>query len=130
MFEEEKKEEAQAQGEDLSSLWQEALKEQEEKEREEKKEVLTPDIQEKLKKFLDLPLLIEVVVGSTTLTLGEVLNLGPGSVVELDNLVEEPVDIKVNGKLVAKGEIVVVEERFGVKITDIVEKEERVKKAL
>jgi flagellar motor switch protein FliN/FliY len=51
-------------------------------------------------------------------------------VVELDNLVEEPVDIKVNGKLVAKGEIVVVEEKFGVKITDIVEKEERVKKAL
>jgi flagellar motor switch protein FliN/FliY len=129
-MEEEKREEAQAQGEDLSSLWQEALKEQEEKEKEEKKEVLTPDIQEKLKKFLDLPLLIEVVVGSTTLTLEEVLNLGPGSVVELDSLVEEPVDIKVNGKLVAKGEIVVVEERFGVKITDIVEKEERVKKAL
>jgi len=71
-----------------------------------------------------------VVVGSTTLTLEEVLNLGPGSVVELDNLVEEPVDIKVNGKLVAKGEIVVVEEKFGVKITDIVEKEERVRKAL
>ena len=129
-MEEEKKEESQTQGEDLSSLWQEALKEQEEKEKEEKKEVLTPDIQEKLKKFLDLPLLIEVVVGSTTLTLEEVLNLGPGSVVELDNLVEEPVDIKVNGKLVAKGEIVVVEERFGVKITDIVEKEERVRKAL
>jgi flagellar motor switch protein FliN/FliY len=129
-MEEEKREEAQAQGEALSSLWQEALKEQEEKEREEKKEVLTPDIQEKLKKFLDLPLLIEVVVGSTTLTLEEVLNLGPGSVVELDNLVEEPVDIKVNGKLVAKGEIVVVEEKFGVKITDIVEKEERVRKAL
>ncbi len=129
-MEEEKREEAQAQGEALSSLWQEALKEQEEKNKEEKKEVLTPDIQEKLKKFLDLPLLIEVVVGSTTLTLGEVLNLGPGSVVELDNLVEEPVDIKVNGKLVAKGEIVVVEERFGVKITDIVEREERVKKAL
>jgi flagellar motor switch protein FliN len=112
-MEEEKREEAQAQGEALSSLWQEALKEQEEKEKEEKKEVLTLDIQEKLKKFIDLPLLIEVVVGSTTLTLGEVLNLGPGSVVELDNLVEEPVDIKVNGKLVAKGEIVVVEERFG-----------------
>lgn len=129
-MEEEKREEAQTQGEALSSLWQEALKEQEEKNKEEKKEVLTPDIQEKLKKFLDLPLLIEVVVGSTTLTLGEVLNLGPGSVVELDNLVEEPVDIKVNGKLVAKGEIVVVEERFGVKITDIVEREERVKRAL
>ncbi len=129
---EEKKEESQTQGEDLSSLWQEALKEQEEKgkEREEKKEVLTPDVQEKLKKFLDLPLLIEVVVGSTTLTLGEILNLGPGSVVELDNLVEEPVDIKVNGKLVAKGEIVVVEDKFGVKISDIVEREERVKKAL
>lgn len=129
-MEEEKKEEAQVPGEDLASLWQEALKEQEEKEKEKKKEALAPEIQEKLKKFLDLPLLIEVVVGSTTLTLGEILNLGPGSVVELDNLVEEPVDIKVNGKLVAKGELVVVEEKFGVKITDIVEKEERVKKAL
>jgi flagellar motor switch protein FliN/FliY len=51
-------------------------------------------------------------------------------VVELDNLVEEPVYIKVNGKLVARGEIVVVEDKFGVKITDIVEKEERVKRAL
>ena len=91
---------------------------------------MTPDVQEKLKKFLDLPLLIEVVVGSTTLTLGEILNLSPGSVVELDNLVEEPVDIKVNGKLVAKGELVVVEDKFGVKITDIVEREERVKRAL
>ncbi len=129
-MEEEKREEAQAQGESLSSPWQEALKEQEGKDKEEKKEVLTPDIQEKLKKFLDLPLLIEVVVGSTTLTLEEILNLCPGSVVELDNLVEEPVDIKVNGKLVAKGELVVVEEKFGLKITDIVEKEERVKRAL
>ncbi len=64
-MEEEKREEVQAQGEGLSSLWQEVLKEQEEKEMEEKKEVLTPDIQEKLKKFLDLPLLIEVVFGST-----------------------------------------------------------------
>lgn len=91
---------------------------------------MTPDIQEKLKKFLDLPLLIEVVVGSTTLTLGEILNLSPGSMVELDNLVEEPVDIKVNGKLVAKGELVVVEDKFGVKLTDIVEREERVKRAL
>jgi hydrogenase maturation factor HypE len=75
-MEEEKREEAQAQGEGLSSLWQEALKEQEGKEKEEKREVLTPDIQEKLKKFLDLPLLIEVVVGSTTLTLGGDSELG------------------------------------------------------
>jgi len=122
--------------EDLASLWQEALKEQEEKEKqeterkEESEEHPTPEIHEKLKKFLDLPLVVEVVVGSTTLTLGEILNLGPGSVVELNNMIDEPVDIKVNGKLVAKGEIVVVEDKFGVKITDIVEKEERVKKAL
>ena len=122
--------------EDLASLWQEALKEQEEKEKQEteRKEESeahpTPEIHEKLKRFLDLPLLVEVVVGSTTLTLGEILNLGPGSVVELNNMIDEPVDIKVNGKLVAKGEIVVVEDKFGVKITDIVEKEERVKKAL
>jgi len=128
-------EEQKQKNEDLSGLWQEALKEQEEKEKElkekeEEKQDITPEIEEKLKKFLDLPLLVEVVVGSTKLTLGEILNLGPGSVVELDNLVEEPVDIKVNGKLVAKGEIVVVEDKFGVKITDIITKEERVKKAL
>ena len=126
-MEEKSKEEQKS--EDLTSLWQEALKEQV-KEKEEEKQDITPEIEEKLKKFLDLPLLVEVVVGSTKLTLGEILNLGPGSVVELDNLVEEPVDIKVNGKLVAKGEIVVVEDKFGVKITDIITKEERVKKAL
>ena len=122
-------EEQEQKNEDLSGLWQEALKEQV-KEKEEEKQDITPEIEEKLKKFLDLPLLVEVVVGSTKLTLGEILNLGPGSVVELDNLVEEPVDVKVNGKLVAKGEIVVVEDKFGVKITDIITKEERVKKAL
>jgi flagellar motor switch protein FliN/FliY len=63
-MEEEKREEVQAQGESSSSPWQEALKEQEGKDKEEKREVLTPDVQEKLKKFLDLPLLIEVVLNS------------------------------------------------------------------
>jgi len=68
-----------------------------------------------------------VVVGSTTLTLGELLHLAPGSVVELEQNVETPVDIKVNGKLIAKGEIVIVEDRFGVRIIDIIAREERIK---
>lgn len=94
---------------------------------EEKKEENTI---ERLKKFLDIPLQVEVIVGSTTLTLGELLKLAPGSVVELEQTVESPVEIKVNGKLIAKGEIVIVEERFGVRIIDILDTEDRMKHAL
>lgn len=94
---------------------------------EEKKEENTI---ERVKKFLDIPLQVEVIVGSTTLTLGELLKLAPGSVVELEQTVESPVEIKVNGKLIAKGEIVIVEERFGVRIIDILDTEDRMKHAL
>ncbi|MDW8066159.1 MAG: flagellar motor switch protein FliN [Aquificaceae bacterium] len=121
---------------DLAEMWASALKEQEEaiKEAQPAQEVRAEEgeaeISEKLKGYLDIPLNVEVVVGSTVLTLGELLHLTPGSVVELEQDIETPVDIKVNGKLVAKGEIVIVEDRFGVRIIDIITREERLKKVV
>lgn len=107
--------------------WSSTIKEQEEEQKftDDKKEEL--DMPDRLKRFLDIPLHIEVVVGSTVMSLGELLYLAPGSVIELEQNVETPVDIKVNGKLIAKGEIVIVEDRFGVRIIEIVTKEERIK---
>ncbi|MFH1744012.1 MAG: flagellar motor switch protein FliN [bacterium] len=79
-----------------------------------------------LELILDIPLEIRVELGRTTRRIREVLELGPGSVVELDKLAGEPVDILVNEKLFAKGEVVVIDENFGVRITDILTIEERI----
>jgi flagellar motor switch protein FliN len=75
--------------------------------------------------LLDVPLRMSVVLGKTTKTIREVLGLGPGSVMELDKMAGEPVDIMVNDKLIAHGEVVVVDENFGVRVTDIVTLEQR-----
>ena len=66
-----------------------------------------------------------VELGRTKKSIKEILDLSSGSIVELDKLAGEPVDIHVNGKLLAKGEVVVIDENFGVRITDIVSPEER-----
>jgi flagellar motor switch protein FliN/FliY len=79
-----------------------------------------------LELILDIPLEVKVELGRTTRKIREVLELGPGSVVELDKLAGEPVDILVNEKLFAKGEVVVIDENFGVRITDILTIEERI----
>ena len=79
----------------------------------------TESVIELLKKFGDIPVDIEVVVGGAKKTIGELLNMGIGSVVELDREVNDLVDIKVNGKLIAKGELVVIENKLGVKIKEI-----------
>lgn len=76
--------------------------------------------------LLDVPLQVSVELGNTRMKIKEILDLGIGSVIELDRLAGEPVDILVNGKLIAKGEVVVIDENFGVKITDIVSPLERV----
>lgn len=76
--------------------------------------------------LLDVPLALSVELGSTKMRIREILELGIGSVIELDRLAGELVDILVNGKLIAKGEVVVIDENFGVKITDIVSPFERV----
>ncbi|MBB6630430.1 flagellar motor switch phosphatase FliY [Clostridium algidicarnis] len=77
--------------------------------------------------ILDVPLEISVVLGRTKKSIKDILSLGTGSLVELDKLAEEPVEILVNGKRVAYGEVVVVDENFGVRITSIVNNTERVK---
>lgn len=77
--------------------------------------------------ILDVPLDISVVLGRTKKNIKEILNLGTGSLIELDKLAEEPVEILVNGKKIAYGEVVVVDENFGVRITSIVSNEDRVR---
>jgi len=78
--------------------------------------------------ILDVPLDISVVLGRTKKSIQEILNLGTGSLIELDKLAEEPVEILVNGKQIALGEVVVVDENFGIRITNIVSSVERIKK--
>ncbi|MGC4375645.1 flagellar motor switch phosphatase FliY [Fictibacillus sp. Mic-4] len=75
--------------------------------------------------LLDIPLQVTVELGRTKKTIKEILDLAPGSIVELDKLAGEPVDILVNQKLIAKGEVVVIEENFGVRVTDILSKKDR-----
>jgi len=77
--------------------------------------------------IMDVPLEISVVLGRTKKNIKEILNFGTGSLIELDKLAEEPVEILVNGKRVAYGEVVVVDENFGVRVTSIVSSSERVK---
>ncbi len=71
--------------------------------------------------LMDVSLDVVIELGRTVMPLKEVLNLGPGSVIELDKLAGDPVDILVNNKLVARGEVVVIEENFGVRITEIID---------
>ena len=75
--------------------------------------------------LLDIPLEVTVELGRTRLTLRELLALTGGSVLELGKLAGEPLDVLVNGKLVARGECVMVNEKFGVRLTDIVSRSER-----
>src|SRR5699024_1691622 len=69
--------------------------------------------------LLDIPLKVTVELGRTNRTIKDILELSAGSIVELDKLAGEPVDILVNQKLIAKGEVVVIDENFGVRLTDI-----------
>lgn len=77
--------------------------------------------------ILDIPLEVTVELGRTRMLVNELLQLGQGSVIQLTKLAQEPMDIHVNGKLFARGEVVVVNEKFGVRLTDIVSPLERVK---
>lgn len=77
--------------------------------------------------ILDIPLDVSAELGRTRLLINELLQLGQGSVVELNKLAGEPLEVYVNGKLVARGEAVVINEKFGVRLTDIISPIERVK---
>ena len=78
--------------------------------------------------ILDIPMQITVQLGSARMYVRELLQLGQGSVVELDKLAGEPMEVLVNNKLVARGEVVVVNEKFGIRLTDVVSAAERVEK--
>lgn len=79
-----------------------------------------------LELILDIPLRVTVELGRTKMIVSELLNLGQGSVIELNKLAGEPMEVLVNDKLVARGEAVVVNEKFGVRLTDIISPAERV----
>ena len=81
-----------------------------------------------LQMLFDIPLNVTVELGRTSMTVKEILDLSTGSIIELDKLAGEPVDILINRQLVAKGEVVVIEENFGVRVTEIISQEERMKK--
>jgi flagellar motor switch protein FliN/FliY len=90
---------------------------------------LTPDGEpnaRRLALLLDVNLDISVELGRSRMSIQELLGLGPGSVIELDKLAGEPLDILVNDRLIARGEAVVMNDKFGVRITDIVNPTERV----
>ena len=81
-----------------------------------------------LEAILDIPVSLSVEIGQTKISIKNLLQLNQGSVVELERLAGEPLDVKVNNTLVAHGEIVVVNEKYGIRLTDIVSAQERVKK--
>jgi len=76
--------------------------------------------------ILDIPMQVTVQVGSTKMVIRELLQLGQGSVIELEKLAGEPMEVLVNNKLVARGEVVVVNEKFGIRLTDVISAAERV----
>jgi flagellar motor switch protein FliN/FliY len=76
--------------------------------------------------ILDIPMSVSVYVGSTKMAIRDLLQLAQGSVIELDKLAGEPMEVMVNNKLVARGEVVVVNEKFGIRLTDVVSATERV----
>lgn len=78
--------------------------------------------------ILDIPVRISMEVGNTQITIRNLLQLNQGSVIELDRLAGEPLDVLVNGTLIAHGEVVVVNEKFGIRMTDVVSPSERIKK--
>lgn len=78
--------------------------------------------------ILDIPVTISMEVGRTSITIRNLLQLNQGSVIELDRLAGEPLDVLVNGTLIAHGEVVVVNEKFGIRMTDVISPSERIKK--
>ena len=77
--------------------------------------------------ILDIPVALTIEVGSTSITIKNLLQLNQGSVLELDRLAGEPLDVLVNGTLIAHGEVVVVNDKYGIKMTDVISPSERIK---
>ncbi len=122
----------------LADEWAAALEEQDEKEPAAKAEPSTATFEEltdesageavNMDSILDVPVTISMEIGRTKINIRNLLQLNQGSVVELDRLAGEPMDVLVNGTLIAQGEVVVVNEKFGLRLTDIISPSERVKR--
>ncbi len=89
---------------------------------------MSPEGQPDLDVILDIPVNISMEVGCTSITIRNLLQLNQGSVIELDRLAGEPLDVLVNGTLIAHGEVVVVNEKFGIRMTDVISPSERIKR--
>ena len=126
--------------EDLS-MWDEALDEQAEasaaaedaetvelEELTEEDAPITGEEKRKLDAILDIPVTISMEVGRSNISIRNLLQLNQGSVVELDRVAGESLDVLVNGTLIAHGEVVVVNDKFGIRLTDVVSQVERIKK--
>ncbi len=87
-----------------------------------------PDSLQDLELILDIPVQLTVEMGRTRISIRNLLQLAHGSVVELDGMAGEPMDVLVNGTLIAQGEVVVVNDKFGIRLTDIITPSERVRK--
>jgi flagellar motor switch protein FliN/FliY len=85
-----------------------------------------PDVPEDFSLVLDVPVELAVEIGRTTMTIRETLAIGPGSIVALNKMAGEPVDLLVNGKRVARGEVVAIDEEFGLRVTEVVSAERRI----
>lgn len=124
--------------EDLS-MWDEAMDEQAEAESAEAEAVELDELTEgdspisgeearKLDTILDIPVTISMEVGRSHISIRNLLQLNQGSVVELDRVAGEALDVLVNGTLIAHGEVVVVNDKFGIRLTDVISQVERIKK--
>ncbi len=123
------------------SMWDEALDEQadakaaadsaepvELEELTEEDAPITGDEKRKLDAILDIPVTISMEVGRSNISIRNLLQLNQGSVVELDRVAGEALDVLVNGTLIAHGEVVVVNDKFGIRLTDVISQVERIKK--
>ncbi len=92
------------------------------------KDESTPITDPKLDVILDIPVHLTMEVGGTEIAIRNLLQLSQGSVIELDRVAGEPLDVKVNGTLIAHGEVVVVNERYGIRLTDVISPQERIRR--
>ncbi len=89
---------------------------------------LSSEERRKLDTIMDIPVTISMEVGRSRISIRNLLQLNQGSVVELDRVAGEPLDVLVNGTLIAHGEVVVVNDKFGIRLTDVISQTERIKK--
>lgn len=94
----------------------------------EERGLISADEKRKLETILDIPVTISMEVGRAKISIRNLLQLNQGSVVELERVAGEPLDVLVNGTLIAHGEVVVVNDKFGIRLTDVISQIERIKK--